>query len=109
MASSIGEAASGDVVDVDDGCSAANVRYEGGNLEVPHCLLDMLVNAAAVRIESSAMTGITINRWRCCLVGGGGIIMVGVGYRSVLMFFWSLFFFWWLRLRACCRYRIVVW
>lgn len=44
-----------------------------------HCLLDTLVNAAAMRIEISALTDTTINdRRRCCLVDGGSIMVFGI-------------------------------
>ena len=51
-----------------------------------HCLLDTLVNAAAMRIEISALTDTTINdRRRCCLVDGGGSIMVGVWANDMIL------------------------
>ena len=51
-----------------------------------HCLLATLVNAAAMRIEISALTDTTINdRRRCCLVDGGGSIMVGVWANDMIL------------------------
>jgi hypothetical protein len=56
-----------------------------------HCLLDTLMNAAAMRNEISALTDTTINdRRRCCLVDGGSIMVFGIIWCANDLIWWLL-------------------